>query len=277
MTVVIILFLIGLLLIWLWIPYSPLKKQYRKDIKLIKKSNIKNGERVLKKSDFMHLPTPIQKYIEYCGYIGTKQMSSLCMEYKNVDFMQGREGPSLKIDYTQYNFVSSPCRMAFIDSRMFGIPFEGYDTYQDGKGGMKGVIAKVITLFNQTGPEMDKACLVTFLAESLFIPSVLLENYISFEEIDAYHVRAAITYKEQTVSGIFSFNEKYEFTSFSTEDRAVVDKDGTIEMIPWTAACRDYRRFENGIKYPSGFSAIWKYPEGDFIYFDGLINRIQYD
>jgi hypothetical protein len=23
--------------------------------------------------------------------------------------------------------------MAFIDSRMFGIPFEGYDTYQDGK------------------------------------------------------------------------------------------------------------------------------------------------
>ena len=41
---------------------------------------------------------------------------------------------------------------------MFGIPFEGYDYYSDGIGGMKGVIAKVITLFNQTGTDMDKAC-----------------------------------------------------------------------------------------------------------------------
>ena len=26
------------------------------------------------------------------------------MEYRDVDFMQGRTGPALKIDYTQYNF-----------------------------------------------------------------------------------------------------------------------------------------------------------------------------
>lgn len=39
--------------------------------------------------------------------------------------------------------------MALIDSRMFGIPFEGYDYYQNGIGGMKGMLAKAIPLFNQ--------------------------------------------------------------------------------------------------------------------------------
>ena len=114
---------------------------------------------------------------------------------------------------------------------MFGIPFEGDDYYSNGKGGMKGVIAKSITLFDQTGPEMDKACLATFLAECLFEPSVLLEDYIKFEKIDDYHVSATISYGGQKASGI---------------------------------------------KYPTRFSAIRNYPEGDFIYFDGKISSVSY-
>lgn len=34
---------------------------------------------------------------------------------------------------------------------------------------------RAITLFDQTGADMDKACLATFLAESLFAPTVLLQ------------------------------------------------------------------------------------------------------
>lgn len=124
-------------------------------------------------------------------------MSYLKMEYHNVDFSQGRNGPTLKIDYTQYNFVNEPCRMALIDSSMFGIPFEGYDYYQNGTGGMKGIIVKTITLFDQTGADMDKACLAIFLAESLFASTILLQDYIAFEEISDFEVRATITYKGQ--------------------------------------------------------------------------------
>lgn len=48
---------------------------------------------------------------------------------------------------------------------------------------MKGMIAKAITLFDQKGADMDQACLVTYLAESLFVPAVLLQSDIVFEEI----------------------------------------------------------------------------------------------
>lgn len=278
MTVLIIVLIILVsVIVWFAIPYSPIKSEFKSDVENLKNTNTFAPCRVFNQSDFERLPMPIQKYVEGCGYIGTPQMSHMRIEYKDVDFKQGRKGPSLTIDYTQYNFVVKPAREALIESSMFGIPFEGYDYYSDGIGGMKGVIAKSITLFDQTGTEMDKACLATFLAESLFEPSVLLQDYITFEEVDAYHVRATISYGGQTASGVFAFNEKYEYISFTTNDRAVSNSDGTMEYMPWTAACSDYQVSDSGINYPTKFSAIWNYPDEDFIYFDGKISSISYD
>ena len=274
---IIVLIILVLVILWFAVPFSPVKSAFEADVERLKAANTIAPDRLFNQSDFEMLPMPVQKYIEGCGYIGTPQMSYMCMEYKDVAFMQGRTGPSLTIDYTQYNFAAKPAREALIESSMLGIPFEGYDYYSDGIGGMKGVIAKTITLFNQTGPDMDKACLATFLAECLFEPSVLLQDYITFEEVDAYHVRAVISYGGQTASGIFTFNDDYEYTSFTTNDRAVSNSDGTMEYIPWTAACSDYQISASGIKYPAKFSAIWNYPDGDFIYFDGKISSVSYN
>lgn len=273
----VLLVLVGTLTIWFNISYSPVKKQFQNDVSvLLRENQLSVDNEVFTGKDFLHLPFAIQKYIENCGYIGTPNMSYLKMEYHNVDFSQGRNGPTLTINYAQYNFVNEPCRMALIDSSMFGIPFEGYDYYQNGTGGMKGVIAKAITLFDQTGADMDKACLATFLAESLFAPTVLLQDYITFEEISDFEVRATISYKGQIASGIFTFNEQYEMISFTTNDRAVAGKDGSMEYVPWSALCSDYQLSQNGIKYPTKFQAVWNYPDGDFVYFDGVISEISY-
>ncbi len=273
----VLLVIIGALLIWFNISYSPVKKEFQRDINaLISKNPSQESSVVFKESDFSHLATVVQRYIENCGYIGTQKMSYMKMEYYDVAFMQGRKGPALTIDYKQYNFVSEPCRMALIDSSMFGIPFEGYDYYQNGKGGMKGVIAKAITIFNQTGTDMDKACLVTFLAESMFAPTILLQDYIVLEEVSEYEIRATISYDGITASGIFTFNEQYEMISFTTNDRSVVGTDGAVEYVPWSAFCSEYQFSDSGIKYPTKFQAVWNYPDGDFVYFDGVIGGFSY-
>ena len=278
LAVICVVFLfVGLILVWFHIPYSPVKSDFQKDVgTLISENQVRTNHDVFAKKDFSNLPVAIQRYIQECGYIGSPKMSYLKMEYRNVDFAQGKNGPTLKIDYTQYNFINKPCRLALIDSSMFGIPFEGYDYYQNGIGGMKGVIAKVITLFDQTGADMDKACLATFLAESLFAPTILLQDYITFEEITPYKIRTTITYGGQVASGIFTFNEQYEMISFTTNDRAVVGTDGSTEYISWSAICNDYQLASNGIKYPTKFQAVWNYQDGDFVYFDGVISEVSY-
>ena len=260
----------GILMIWFNIAYSPLKKRFEKDTRRLAKQYAMgfDGE-VFTEKDFENFPEAIRRYAENCGYIGKKKMSYLKMQYKDVDFCTGKNGAKMKMDYTQYNYAKEPCRMAFDDASMFGVPFQGYDYYEDGKGGMKGVIGKLITLFNETGEEMDRACLVTFLAESLFVPSVLTQDYVDFEQINEYEVKGSITYKGQTVSGVFRFSGDYEMESFTTTDR----KD---DKTPWTAKCSDYKLSEDGVKLPTRFAAIWNYKDGDFVYFDGAISSISY-
>ncbi len=267
-----------LVIVWFCIPYSPLKADFEKDVEVLQTENrlYIDGE-VFTAADFEDFPIAIRKYIENNGYIGKSKMNSVRMEYHDVVFSQGRNGPNLTIDYTQNDYVGKPARLALIESSMFGIPFQGYDYYLDGKGGMKGVIAKLITIFDQTGEDMDRACLATFLAESMFVPTVLLQDYIEFEEISEYQVKATIIAYNQTVSGIFTFNENYKMVSFCTNDRAVIGTDGTAEYVPWSAVCGNYRTGADGINHPTSFQAVWNYQDGDFVYFDGIISDITYE
>lgn len=267
-----------LLIVWFCIPYSPLKADFEKDVEVLKTENqlYADGE-VFTAADFEDFPIAIQKYIENNGYIGKSKMNCVRMEYNDVAFSQGRNGPNLTIDYTQYDYVLKPSRLALIESSMFGISFQGYDYYLDGRGGMKGVIAKLFTLFDQTGEDMDRACLATFLAECMFVPTALLQDFIEFEEISEYQVKATITAYDQIVSGIFIFNENYEMVSFSTNDRAVIGTDGASEFVPWSAVCGNYRIGTEGINHPTSFQAVWNYQDGDFVYFVGTISDITYE
>lgn len=54
-------------------------------------------------------------------------------------------------------------------------------------------------------------------------------------------------------------------------------EDGSMKYIPWSALCGEYRLYENGIKYPTKFQAVWNYTDEDFIYFDGHICKISYE
>lgn len=274
----IILALIVLVILWFNIPYSPFRNQFKKD--LTKQTQFsesflrKASEAVYEKEDFESLPPLLRAYIEECGYIGSPRKSVLKMEYKKVDFALGQNRPKLKIDYTQVDFANTPIRLAFIDSKMFGVPFQGYDYFVNGKGGMKGVLAKFFQLFDQTGEQMDKAALVTYLAEIIFLPEALLQNFVSFNQLDSHRVEACIEYKGVKASGVFHFNDAHEMIYFSTDERGQSSSDGSIENIPWEAQCREYKLYSDGIKRPTIFRAVWKYPDQDFIYFDGKISSV---
>lgn len=255
----------GALVIFFKMPFSKTRTEFNRVIER-KISMVQTKSDVFTEDDIKDLPIPIQKYFKLCGYIGKTKMNYMKAEFKNVDFKMSPD-KTIKIDYTQYNFVNQPDRFAFIDSSLFGIPFEGLDSYNDGVGSMKGSIAKIITLFDQRGDEMDTACLVTFLAECLMVPNAALQDYIVWEEIDETHAKATINYYGISASGIFSFDENGLWQSFKTSDRVATAMDGTKREAEWSAIINDYKE-TNGILKPSIVQSIWHYPEGDDIYFN---------
>lgn len=269
-------FAIGGSAFWFRLPYAPLRKEFSLDIAALKARQPERAE-VPMRTELETLPDILQRYLIHCGYLGAPKMRWMTMRYKDVAFLQSVNGPALTIDYLQLNTAAEPARLALVESHLYGVPFQGYDYYQDGIGGMKGVVAKHITLFDQCGPEMDRSGLVTYLAEAFLLPSALLSEDIHFEAIGTYQLRATLTAYGQTVSGIFTFNDDAEMIRFTTDDRSLTGDDGTMTKTPWTASCGDYQRSASGYLQPTTFRATWHLPESDFTYFDGKITAITYD
>lgn len=74
----ILLVLVCALTIWFNISYSPVKKEFENDISLlVENDRLPDVNEEFAETDFSHLPTAIQKYIEHCGYIGKSKMSYL--------------------------------------------------------------------------------------------------------------------------------------------------------------------------------------------------------
>ena len=266
---------IGNAIVFFQMPYSKTRTEFTALAgELIAETASDSG--VFTEEDITDLPQPVQKYFRYCGYLGAPKMSYMRAAFRDVDFVLDKEKPAIKIHYTQYDFVPGPNRIAYIDSSLYGVPFEGLDAYVAGAGSMKGVIAKLFILFDQTGEAMDRASLVTCLSECLLIPNMALQEYIVWEEIDDLHAKAAISYYGITAGGIFTFDENGEMLTFTTNDREAVAADGTSERVRWSAVCSNYAE-TNGIKKPTVLQAIWHYDDGDLLYFDGKDVVIEYD
>jgi hypothetical protein len=267
--------LIAFILIWFYIPYSPSQAEFAKLANYqLGKTEALGG--IITPEDVAALPLPVQKHFQYCGYIGKPKMANMNIHFNDVDFVLSPDKPKLKIKYTQYNSVEEPERIAYIDTSLYGIPFEGIDAYQNGAGSMKGVIAKTFTLFDQKGAALDQASLVTCLAESLFLPAMALQDYISWEEIDETHAGAVINYYGTTASGIFTFDDKGAMISFTTNDREYTDTQGNSQKVKWSAVCGDYDEVD-GIKFPANLKAVWHFDTGDLVYFDGRDIIVKYD
>ncbi|WP_150275668.1 DUF6544 family protein [Paenibacillus tepidiphilus] len=225
--------------------------------------------------DWKHLPLPVRKYLDTSGFAGTPRMSSMRATFGHVKFVLSSGKPAVSIGYTQANFVQPVARFAFIDTSLYGIPFQGLDSYEDGRGGMKGVLAKAFTLFNQRGPEMDQACLATYLAEALLLPSAALQDNIAWTPIDDTHAQAIITAYGISAGGIFTFRDNGECISFTTNDRTATGMDGSMQQVRWSALMDDYRSV-NGIRQPNRLQAVWHYETGDLVYFDSSQIQIEY-
>ena len=256
--------IISILAIYFNLPNSRLKSEFKDYLqKSEENTNANKKPAIYTVND---LPECIQRFYTYTGLFNKTNSTHVQMEFKDVDFVSDQR--KLKIDYSEHIFGDVPSRYAFIDSSLFGIPFQGLDSFIDGKGGMKGVIAKNITIFNQRGAEMDQAVLVTWLSEIMFMPSQLLNGLVTMKEIDENSVVISITYNDITVSGLFTFLEHGELIQFSTDDRAMYNNNGTIKKRKWTVLFEDYQKKEDLI-LPNRLKAKWHLEEEELVYFDG--------
>ncbi|MNI99200.1 hypothetical protein D3C73_1582180 [compost metagenome] len=55
--------------------------------------------------------------------------------------------------------------------------------------------------------------------------------------------------------------------SFTTDDRYVVESDGTSRQVRWSALMDNFKVVD-GIRQPTRMRAVWHEKSGDVVYFD---------
>ncbi|GEK88222.1 hypothetical protein SAMN04488100_11315 [Alkalibacterium putridalgicola] len=237
-------------------------------------STVENeGERI-SEEDLKGLPENVQRWFKYSGMIGKKSVVSVRLR-QQAEMRLGPDSRWMPVEAEQYFTSVEP---GFIwDATIKAAPFihiSGRDKYQNGRGSMLIKPLSLFTLADSQGQEIDQGTLLRYLAETMWFPSALLNDYIEWKEIDSHKAKAVMTYKGVSASGIFTINDKGEVTRFEAERYG--DFDGEFRMETWSIPVSTYKSFE-GINVPTKGEITWKLDEGDYNWFNFEVMDIEYN
>lgn len=256
---------------------TPLEKLFLQEVAASLKEQPSAPPEVISEHDLAHLPSPLQRYFRYAGYLGKEQALNVQVEWGETFLKQAPGKDWMAMDCYQVNFAWLPARLVYMNARLLGLlPFEGRDKYQYGHGNMLIRLLRFFTLGNAKGKEMDASALVTLLAELPLLPAYALQPYIAWTPVDDNTARATLRDNGLEVSGTFYFDRDGALLRFRTEDRFMAGKGNTCKRLPWSAEASGYA-LHDGLRHPTLLTATWHTDWGDFTYFKGSIRRLHYN
>ncbi len=230
---------------------------------------------IISENDIVHLPQIVQKWIINSGSINNPIVQSVRL--KQIGTMRTKPNSKwIPFEATQYFNVEDP---SFIwqtkISTMPLINMLGRDKLKDGKGEMLIKLAGFVPVLNASdNTKINSGAMLRYLAETCWFPSAAINNYLSWESINSSTAKATFTYKNQSVSGIFSFNDKGDFIEFETERYYGGGRNSSLEK--WQITVEAYKIF-NDIKIPYKSKVTWKLKEGNYNWLNLEVVAIDYN
>lgn len=247
------------------------ERQYKLDV-LHSFESLNISEEIILEKDIVHLPIPIQKYLEYAGVLGKPKVNTVKVIFKGEMREKGKDWFAFTSE--QYNFFRKPTRLFFMKANFKGLPTQGYHRYKEGKASMLIKLLSLFPVVDIKSPAMFKTETVTFFNDMcLFAPAALIDERIQWQTLDDFSVKAIYTNGKVTISAILYFNENGQLINFVSEDRMDVNSN---QKVPFSTPVTKYGII-NGYNLPIAADAVWHFPDGDFVYGKFYLEGIQYN
>lgn len=248
------------------------ENKYRNDFTQGIERTQNSENEILSKEEIQHLPTIVQKYLEYVGAINRPKVKNVKAVFEAE--MRSKTQDWFKLKTEQHNFFDKYERLFFLKANVKGMPTQGYHLYKNGKSSMTIKLLSMIPVVSISGDEMFESETVTLLNDMCFLaPATLIDERIRWEEISSKSVKATFTNNATTVSAILYFNDKGQLVNFESLDRYDVNK---MKKYKFSTPLKNYKPI-NGFNLANYGEAIWHYPEGEFVYGRYHLKEIQYN
>ena len=220
---------------------------------------------ILTEDDLMPLPAPVQRYIALTGSIGRPVVTEIVMRFDGIMYdapgAAGMKGP-----VAQYEHFDSPHRLFLMKTSMKGLPVTVLHDFDHDRARMRVRLAGLANVVDLGGSELTRTETVTILNDlAFFAPSRLTDPRLKWTAVDGTRAKVDFTLGPNTVSAELIFNEAGELVDLVSEDRGMLEKDGSLRIARWSTPLGKYRDFD-GWRLASEGDAIWHLPEGPFTY-----------
>jgi len=251
-----------------------MKGVYLKDRASLILRNKPNEGQLFTKEVVAHLPEPLIKYLDLCGYMNTPVPFNADVFWSEsfIRMSPDREWGQLKT--VQFNSVNPIGRVAYM--KFMKMPVAGRDLYHDGHGEMKGKLLGLFRIIFDNSRETAQSVLLTTFCEFTMVPGYLLSDKVRWIPVDNKSVRGTLSDNGISVTAQFNFNDEGLLTSVETADRYYTEGKNKYKKVRFSAVIESYKR-QGEIMIPEKMKAVWHLPEGDYEYFRGTVDRVAYN
>ena len=251
-----------------------IEKTFERERKGLLEKSLTSEIKMFTEEAINHLPEQLKNYLLVCGYLNTPIPINANVYWAESFIKLSPKHEWGELQTTQFNSVDPIARISLM--RFLSMPFIGRDIYYDGYGEMKGKLFNLFRLVFDNSRETAQSALITIFCEFLFIPGYILSPSVQWESLSENAVRATLLDSGIKVSGVFFFDENGLFRHFETYDRYYSIGKKTYEKVKFSAIVDSYKYQEN-IKIAEKVRIIWHLPEGDFEYFKGIVERVEFN
>ncbi|MGH8070218.1 MAG: DUF6544 family protein [Candidatus Entotheonellia bacterium] len=161
------------------------------------------GERALAPGQLVGLPDPARRYLEHAIGPGAQLASAVRLR------MHGEIKLKRWFPFSAEQVIRWDGGMIWrATACMHGMPIRGFDRLVDGKGEMRWKLFGIIPLITAAGPDITRSATGRVAAESVWLPSVLCNNDVSWTAPDSAHARASFTVLGERVQLAFTVDDK---------------------------------------------------------------------
>lgn len=241
----------------------------------------REAARPLTEADIAHLPAPVRRYIALTGSIGRPVVTEVTLRFEATMF-DAPGAPGMAGPVEQYERFDLPRRLFLMTTRMKGLPVAVLHDFNRDRATMQVRLAGLLNVVDIGGAELTRTETVTILNDlAFFAPSRLTDPRLTWTEVDDSRARVAFALGPNTVSAELVFTAAGELVDFISDDRGMLEKDGSLRDLRWTTPMSNYADFGGwrlavgGWRLASEGEAIWHRPEGPFVY--GHFHLTQYE
>jgi hypothetical protein len=218
------------------------------------------------------LPPPVRRSLRRSGVVGRGIPAKVLVRQKGQILLRERWFPFTANE--EYSLDPPEFEWRAL-TRIAGLPLvRAVDSLSDGRGRMHVRVLGLLTVVDETGPEMDQGALTRWLNETMWFPQVWATDAISWTPIDDQSAVGTVSAGGLSVEGEFRFDADDRFADFRADRYRSSDSDW--EMTRWATPIVEHGRF-GGVEVPARGYALWLLEENDLEYIRIRITDIRYE